>query len=133
MASDFSFSIGKRGPSFSTFGVSSQSNVPFMILRIVKLTFDPSEVDKFKEKFAANRSKIRNFEGCEHLELLQDRKTPNIFFTYSCWENEEALNSYRHSDFFRGIWAGIKKLFSEKPEAWSVDKVRETEPSRKLV
>ena len=104
-----------------------------MIIRIVKLTFEPAEVNKFKEMFAENRIKIRNFEGCEHLELLQDKNTPNVFFTYSYWQNADALNFYRHSDFFRGIWTGIKKLFSKKPEAWSVDKVREIAPSEKLV
>ena len=41
------------------------------------------------------------------------------------WENEEALNAYRHSDFFAHTWKRTKALFAERAEAWSVDTVEE--------
>ena len=45
------------------------------------------------------------------------------FFTYSYWVNEDALNNYKYSELFQGIWAVTKPMFNAKPEAWSVDKL----------
>lgn len=94
-----------------------------MIVRIVKMTFEPAKTKAFQELFEQNREKIRGFEGCNFLELYRDKNLNNIFFTYSYWENEEALEKYRTSPLFKEVWSNTKKLFSDKPEAWSVDKV----------
>jgi quinol monooxygenase YgiN len=51
--------------------------------------------------------------------LLQDENDKNIFFTYSIWENDEALQAYRNSELFETTWAKTKILFAGKPEAWS--------------
>lgn len=94
-----------------------------MLIRIVKMTFEPSEVDNFQALFEENREKIRGFSGCNFLELYRDRGNKNIFFTYSYWEDEVALEKYRKSDLFKEVWSKTKKLFSAKPEAWSLEKV----------
>lgn len=94
-----------------------------MFVRIVKMTFEPSETEAFQELFHQNKNKIRGFEGCNFLELYRDKDRDNIFFTYSYWENEEALENYRTSALFKEVWSNTKKMFSGKPEAWSVDKV----------
>lgn len=94
-----------------------------MLVRIVKMGFYKQNVDAFLENFNNNKNNIRTFEGCEFLELYRDKKNPSIFFTYSYWESEEALENYRKSDVFKGIWSEIKPLFSIRPEAWSVDKL----------
>lgn len=96
-----------------------------MIKRIVKLVFKEGEVENFKKIFSESKSKIRGFEGCHHVELLQARDEPYIFFTLSIWENEEALNRYRHSELFQSTWKKTKALFNDKPLAWSVDKIAE--------
>ena len=57
------------------------------------------------------------------MELYQDKTNPNVFFTYSYWDNESDLENYRNSDLFKGVWAKTKPLFNAKPEAWSVDKL----------
>lgn len=94
-----------------------------MFVRIVKMEFAPSEIENFRSLFQKNKEKIRHFRGCRFLELYQDKNNKNIFFTYSYWENEEALENYRHSSLFKQVWSETKNLFSGKPEAWSVDKV----------
>ena len=91
------------------------------MIRIVKMTFDPTKVDEFLANFEEAKEQIRAFEGVEHLELLNDRNTPNIYFTYSIWKGDEYLEKYRHSDLFKSVWAVTKPLFIEKAEAWSVD------------
>ena len=93
-----------------------------MIIRIVKMTFSPEKVDDFLKVFEASKSKIRNFEDCTHLDLLQDINDPSIFFTYSIWQSEEHLNKYRDSELFSTTWAKTKILFAAKPEAWTVNK-----------
>ena len=94
-----------------------------MLVRIVKLTFRPDEVVAFQDFFAARKERIRSVAGCNHLQLWQDSTQPNIFFTYSLWENETALLHYRNSSFFRDTWQHTKQLFSAKAEAWSVTQV----------
>lgn len=94
-----------------------------MLVRIVKMTFNPEEVGHFQALFQEKKTFIRGFEGCQFLELYQDKSTPEVFFTYSYWEDETALEKYRHSELFKSVWSETKKLFSAKPEAWSVDKI----------
>ena len=94
-----------------------------MFVRIVKMSFQPDKVDEFLTNFNRNKTKIRNFEGCEFLELYRDKQQKNIFFTYSYWKSEKDLDNYRHSGLFKTVWAQTKVLFNERPEAWSVDKI----------
>lgn len=94
-----------------------------MLIRIVKLSIQDDKIQEFKTNFDKQKQQIRHFEGCQFLELYNDKHIKNIFFTYSYWDNEAALNNYRHSDLFNGIWAVTKPMFNAKPEAWSVDKL----------
>ena len=95
-----------------------------MIIRIVKMTFEPDKVTDFLKIFETSRHLIRNMEGCIHLELLNDIKSPAIFFTYSHWNSENDLNNYRKSELFEGVWGKTKILFAARPEAWSVTALR---------
>jgi heme oxygenase (mycobilin-producing) len=94
-----------------------------MIKRLVKLTFQADKTDEFIHIFETSKDKIRAMSGCQHVELLRDATTPNIFFTLSLWDTEGSLNAYRHSDLFRTTWAKTKVLFSDKPAAWTTQMV----------
>lgn len=91
-----------------------------MFTRIVKLTFKSDKISEFEALFEKTRETIQRQEGCISLRLLQDLNSPNIFFTYSLWEEEKYLEQYRNSDFFKGVWSNTKLLFDAKAEAWSV-------------
>ena len=91
-----------------------------MIVRIVKLSFQEDKVETFLNNFHSTKYKIRAFEGCNRLELLKVKDKSNIFMTYSFWDDESFLNNYRNSDLFKGIWSVTKKMFNDKPEAWTV-------------
>lgn len=93
------------------------------MIRIVKMTFKEDKVLEFLKIFHQNKNQIRNFDGVEALELLNDKDNSNIFFTYSTWKSEEQLNNYRNSVLFNTLWNSTKVLFSEKAEAWSVEKI----------
>lgn len=93
-----------------------------MLIRVVRMTFRPEERISFLEMFDERKQNIRHFPGCSHLELLEDYNDPNIFSTYSYWENEEALNAYRHSELFAEVWAETKSKFAAKPVAFSLKK-----------
>ncbi|MCK6649791.1 MAG: antibiotic biosynthesis monooxygenase [Bacteroidia bacterium] len=92
-----------------------------MIIRIVKMTFQQEKVSEFLSVFNESKTFIRNMPGCSHLELLNDINSPTVFFTYSYWDSEDALNTYRNSELFSTVWLKTKVLFSAKPEAWSVE------------
>ena len=91
-----------------------------MIIRIVKMSFHAPHIPEFKKLFEESKEKIRHFNGCTHLELLQQVNEPTVFFTYSHWESEEHLNEYRNSTLFTSVWDRTKMLFSQKPLAWSL-------------
>ncbi|MTI38222.1 putative quinol monooxygenase [Fulvivirga lutimaris] len=93
-----------------------------MLIRIVRMTFQEDKVEDFLKVFEESKEKIRHFPGCSHLELLKDYNHDNIFSTYSYWEDDEALNNYRFSELFKGVWSKTKPLFKEKPVAFSSKK-----------
>ncbi len=95
-----------------------------MIKRIVKMTFKPESWAQFLDIFEKSCDQIRASEGCHHLELVQDVRRPEVFFTISIWENEDALNVYRHSELFAATWAKTKALFGDKPAAWSTNVIK---------
>lgn len=94
-----------------------------MFVRIVKMSFHPENIPAFLDNFEIMKTKIRNAEGNRLLELYQDKNDSNIFFTYSYWETEADLENYRQSELFYDVWEFTKKLFNDKPLAWSVDKL----------
>lgn len=94
-----------------------------MFVRIVKMSFHEENIAAFRENFELMKEKIRNAPGNRFLELYQDKNNKCIFFTYSYWETENDLENYRQSELFYDVWQFTKKLFNDKPEAWSVDKL----------
>lgn len=92
-----------------------------MITRVVKMKFKAELVEEFSRFIAGRVDVIRGFKGCCGLKILKDEQDPTIIFTYSLWENEKALERYRHSDFFMETWKVTKSYFDAKPEAWSLD------------
>ena len=91
------------------------------MIRIVKMTFKKEAIETFQATFDQYKNQIRNVEGCQHLELLQDIHHPEIFMTYSHWENPKYLEAYRHSELFKEVWSKTKIHFNDRPEAWSVE------------
>ncbi|PIE49559.1 MAG: antibiotic biosynthesis monooxygenase [Flavobacteriales bacterium] len=94
-----------------------------MLIRIVKMSFRPEEVDNFLQIFSEIKHKIIARKGCTKLDLYQDKDNTNIFFTYSFWNSKADLEDYRNSELFISVWAKTKVLFNDKPEAWSVKEV----------
>lgn len=94
-----------------------------MFIRIVKMSFHEDKIPVFLEHFHTVKDRIRNYPGNNFLELYQDKKNPEIIFTYSVWNEESDLENYRHSDLFKEVWTYTKAFFNDKPQAWSVDKL----------
>jgi len=96
-----------------------------MIIRIVRMTFIPEKTEIFLAIFNQSKSQILGMKGCLHLELWRDLHQANVFVTHSHWESETVLNNYRETEFFRQVWKETKTLFTEKPIAFSVERVEE--------
>jgi len=92
-----------------------------MIIRIVKMEFKPECVHEFRALFSRIKDSIAGFEGCMHLELLNEAGSKDVIFTYSIWRDEQALNKYRFSDLFRSTWTEIRMYFSAPADAWSLE------------
>lgn len=95
-----------------------------MIIRIVKMTFEPSGVEKFIGIFSGAHHLIEAFPGCKGVDLTRDVLQPNVFITISIWDTIESLDKYRNSELFKSTWAQTKILFAERPDAWSVEKIK---------
>lgn len=93
-----------------------------MFVRIVKMSFHKKHIDEFLAMFEEKKTLIRASNGCELLELYQDKNNTEIFFTYSYWKTEQDLENYRNSELFAATWKQTKMYFNDKPLAWSVDK-----------
>ena len=89
--------------------------------------FRLDEVERFKLLFHSRAKSIKSMPGCSYLELWQDISNPEIFFTYSNWDQVEDLENYRKSTLFTEVWTKTKLLFKEKPEAWSVNQLEKHE------
>lgn len=97
------------------------------ITRLVQMTFKHEAIQDFLQVFQDSKNLIRAFPGNLHVELLQDVQKPNIFFTYSIWQNQEALENYRQSELFKQTWAKTKILFLEKAKANSTKRISKGE------
>lgn len=91
-----------------------------MLLRIVRMEFQPEKLADFLAIFEKSKQRIRNFSGCQYLALHTDAQNPNVRYTYSKWESEAALDVYRNSELFATTWANTKVLFAAKPQAFSL-------------
>jgi quinol monooxygenase YgiN len=91
-----------------------------MITRIVKMHFAPGNAEAFLLIFEEMKAHIAQSKGCVSLNLHQDIKHPDQFFTISIWESEQDLNNYRQSELFKLTWARVKPLFAEAAAAWSL-------------
>ena len=94
-----------------------------MLIRTVRMTFRPDRLDAFLTLFRGARPQIALAPGCQHLELWQDARFPNVLTTYSQWDGADALNAYRQSDLFRTTWRKTTPLFAAAPVAHSQTRV----------
>jgi heme-degrading monooxygenase HmoA len=84
--------------------------------------FTEAGVDEFLEIFQANKTAIRNFPGCVHLELLKEADDSLVYTTLSHWKDEQSLEAYRKSELFGSVWGRVKTLFAERSQAFSLRK-----------
>ncbi|MDH3651032.1 MAG: antibiotic biosynthesis monooxygenase [Saprospiraceae bacterium] len=93
------------------------------MIRLVKLTVKPDQIQTFKEIFHSNSKVIARQAGCSILELWQDQENPQIFYTYSQWQSADCLESYRASPFFGALWIKVKPLFEQGAQVWNLNHV----------
>ena len=73
------------------------------------------------EAIYAERNPFKNgVAGCLSVQLMKDINDPNICYTLSEWESNDALESYRASAYFKQTWPMVKSLLSKRAEAYSL-------------
>ena len=90
-----------------------------MIIRTVKMTFDPEKVGDFIKIFEFAHHKIEAFPGCKGVDLCRDLAQRNVMITISL----QHLDAYRKSELFKSTWEETKKLFIDRADAWSLEKI----------
>lgn len=93
-----------------------------MIIRIVRMHLTDAGVEEFLDIFDRHKVAIRNFPGCMHLQLLKDAEDANCYTTLSHWSDPQSLENYRKSELFGQVWGRVKTLFSERTQAFSLEK-----------
>lgn len=87
--------------------------------------FKEENTGQFLEIFQKHKASIRNVPGCTHLELHKDISHPNVYTTLSHWQHDRDLEAYRNSELFQTVWGQVKLLFSDRPQAFSLEKLME--------
>lgn len=100
-----------------------------MIIRIVRMEFLSDQLDAFQAIFDESKQAIRSFPGCMHLELHRDINRGHVRYTYSHWQDQAALDAYRHSELFAQVWPRTKALFAARPQAFSLVEMERVEPA----
>ncbi len=94
-----------------------------MIIRTVRMTFEQEKLGEFIEIFKAAQHKIESFPGCKGVDLCRDMSQQNVMMTISIWDSVDSLENYRTSGLFTTTWTRTKELFSDRPEAWTLQKI----------
>jgi heme-degrading monooxygenase HmoA len=89
--------------------------------------FTDDGVEEFLQIFNDSKGAIRNFPGCSHLQLLKDADDSTTYTTLSHWDKAESLENYRKSELFGEVWGRVKNLFTERSQAFSLEKFIEVE------
>lgn len=95
-----------------------------MLFRLVRMRFQPDQVEAFLHLYAAASPTIAGQPGCLSVQLVRERDDPTAFATWSVWETAEALEQYRASPFFVQFWPRVKALFRAPAEAVSFEGVQ---------
>lgn len=96
-----------------------------MIIRIVRMHFTEAGAEEFLPLFDKHKTAIRNFSGCNNLQLLKDIDDRTKYTTLSYWKDLESLDNYRKSELFGQVWGTVKTLFAERSQAFSLEKLIE--------
>ena len=89
------------------------------MIRIVCLTIKSGKVESFRKVMEKYLPNFHDVPGCLYLEILEDIYRENIFYTYSHWKDQMALDTYKNSEIFKKVWQQVKPWFAEKAKASS--------------
>lgn len=101
-----------------------------MLTRLVRMRFQPDQVETFLALYATMRPQIVAQPGCLSVQLLHETDDPAAFATWSIWESAAALDAYRSSPFFRQFWPQVRALFRQPAEAVSFETALVPDPPR---
>ena len=91
-----------------------------MLLRIVKMEFDPAQVEAFDDLFARAQARIEAMPGCHQVRLLKGHGDKPIRTTLSWWERESDLRP-TESPSCLARFGQKRRPCSVPPVAWSSD------------
>ena len=95
-----------------------------MITRIVRLTLkDELSLDEFKKLYTKRNPKSRGVSGCLEVRIMKDIKENNIYYTVSKWSNNQALEDYRSSEYFKQTWPMVKSTLAARTKVFTMEDI----------
>lgn len=91
-----------------------------MIVRIVHMFFHPNALHEILPLIQRQIRAVEAFPGCIAVKLFRDTNNPDHLCTISIWEDQGALEDYRHSSQFVEVWSVLKRHFAKPPQAYSL-------------
>jgi len=88
-----------------------------MIVRLVFLPAKPEAFDRLAELYEEGSKVVRAQKGMRKLELFHDKEDPYTLVTISHWDSDEALQAYRHSEFFKEFWPKVRETLRSRATA----------------
>jgi quinol monooxygenase YgiN len=66
-----------------------------MIKQIIKFDIKPEHISEFKSAIISTKKEAVKEAGSLEISLFQDKNQPNIFFEYSRWQDQAAVDAHR--------------------------------------
>ena len=101
-----SSSFCRSGGSYSRTMTLSATNSPFGV--IVQAEIEPDRMAEFLSLIENNAKQSRKEKGCLRFDVLRCQESPNQFFFYEVYNNEDAVTEHKTTDHYKS-WATFKE------------------------
>jgi quinol monooxygenase YgiN len=82
---------------------------------IAEIQAKPEHADALREVMLPFAANARKEPGCRHYTLLEDPKTPGLFFTYEIWTGQAALAAHMQGANARAAGPKLGPLLAKAP------------------
>uniref|UniRef100_A0A7S3DVV9 ABM domain-containing protein n=1 Tax=Entomoneis paludosa TaxID=265537 RepID=A0A7S3DVV9_9STRA len=96
---------GRQGAFRQAAASTKLYDKPFAV--IVQATIEPDRMAEFLEMIQTNAEATRKEPGCLRFDVLRSQESPNEFFFYELYKNEQAIDYHKEQPHYN-LWAEFK-------------------------
>ena len=83
------------------------------VIVLVNLSIKEESLEKFKTFFKEIIPDTRSYEGCQGIQLYQNKESPTKFTIHAKWDSEEAQKKYMAWRMETGSFDKLQPMLSE--------------------